>query len=111
MTQPNAPRQTQGGPDEGVQTTGDAEQPRVEPTPARPDHAHMVDDSLIGQRVQHAVEPTSTLPPEQASHAGELMTGDLDDAPAPKPPQPPLQDVRVTPDEPSVLESIGQPRD
>ncbi len=45
------------------------------------------------------------------SHAGELMTGDLDAAPAPKPPQPPLQDVRVTPDEPSVWESIGQPRD
>ena len=108
MTQPNAPTQTQAGPDQGVQTTGDGGQPRIDEMPARPDHAHMVDDRYLGQRVEHTVRPNGPLPPEQASHAGQLMTGDLEDGAAPRPP---LQDVRVTPDEPSVWESVDKPKD
>ena len=111
MTQPNAPNQAQAGPDQGRQTQGDADRPRVTETPARPDQAHMVEDRYIGQRVEHTVRPSGPLPPEQASHAGQLMTGEMDDAPVPQQPKPPLEDVRVTPEEPSVYVAAGEPKD
>ncbi len=111
MTQPNAPNQAQAGPAEGRQTAGDAGGPRVAEAPARPDHAHMVEDRYIGQRVEDTVKPAGPLPPEEASHAGERMLGQVDDGPEPSNPSPPLQDVRVTPDEPSVYVAAGKPRD
>ncbi len=83
MTQPNAPSPVPARPGQDQETPADAAGPRVAEAPVRPDHAHMVEDRYIGQRVEHAVKP-----------AGQ-----------------PQLDLRVTPDDPSVYVAAGKPKD
>ncbi len=111
MNQPTAPRQADAGPDQGREIPRSETPPVVAAMPAAFPTTHLEEDRYIGVRADHQVKPSGPLPPEQASHAGEEMSGELADGPKPEQAQPPLQDVRVSPEEPSVWVAPGKPRD
>ena len=71
--------------------------------------AHLEEDPYIGVRVNHTVKPTGPLPPEEASLAGEDMhTGRMNAIEQAAEAASPIEDVRITPEEPSVWEAIEE---
>jgi hypothetical protein len=74
--------------------------------------AHLEEDPYIGVRVNHTLKPTGPLPPEEASLAGEDMaSGMMNRIERVADAAPPIQDVRITPEEPSVWEAIEGPKE
>jgi hypothetical protein len=71
--------------------------------------AHLEEDPYIGVRVNHTLKPTLPLPPEEASLAGEDMhAGRMNAIEQAAEAASPIEDVRITPDEPSVWEAIDE---
>ena len=78
MTQPNATSQAEAGPDEGRQVQPGEQPPLVAQMPQKSPDTHLEQDPRNGVRVDHLVKPPGPLPPEEASKAGERMTGELE---------------------------------
>ncbi len=111
MTHPNAPHQADAGLEQGRQRHGDGTPPGVAELPPKAPDAHLTEDADHGVRVDHQVKPAGPLPPEQASQAGQQLTCETENGPAPPQAEPPLQDVRVSPEEPSVWVAAGKAKD
>lgn len=109
MTRP-IPSQDQAGREEGRERLRDEDHARVGQGLGAPASSHLTEDPYIGVRVDHGVKPTGPLPAEEASEAGQDMSsGQMSAREKAANPSPPLQDVRVAPDELSVWEATGNP--
>jgi hypothetical protein len=98
------------GPDEtGNERSPEEDQVRVARGLGAPAESHLEEDRYIGVRVNYTSKPAGQLPPEQASLAGDDMAaGEMNAIEQAADAAPPIQDVRITPDEPSVWEALDE---
>ncbi len=69
---------------------------------------HLEEDRYIGVRVNHTLKPAGAMPPEEASVAGDDMaSGEMNAIEQAAEAAAPIQDIRITPEEPSVWEAIS----
>ena len=106
MSQPEAtPRRDAPSPE----PSPEEDRVRVGSGPTSLAGAHLEEDPYIGVRVSHTLKPSGPVPAEEASLAGQdIDSGEMNAIEQAAEAAAPIQDIRITPDEPSVWEAIGE---